>query len=422
MTVMTTRFVGRIVVTLLLSLTSITGAAIIHGDHQQAAVRDAFPTAARQGSAVIRSTPPSKMRDQNVQRQDRTSTSTNNVRRLANYYYNNNNNQYNNNTNSIDWSTVGLDISKFSVRYMGCWSAATYNAASVLQAQRYAVFRLCPSFYCNPYSVTGCDTDYGEYAVNLDTYLQAIASYNEDRTTVFCQYCSICNTTNNATIYDGNLCNLQACKNAANVCNATSSSVSVTDYLNCTAVVSKTNNNTYYLGPYCDDISYAVTVDVYSDSDCTNYIGDQVTVSDVLNVTFQPYAVNYLSKTCVTCQESALPWQMTASERSEDNGVSEICEVLYEDSVKCNAHYLLQDFAKNDFSYNDSTACNFIQNLINGPYNATLNASNSKSQADNLKMASSARRSPVPLWYNMVFGWTSSSMLLLACASMLDWV
>jgi hypothetical protein len=340
------------VVTLLLSLTVIVG-VVANDGRQQEVARHAFLSAARQGSVAI-STP--KLRDNELQRRARRNSNNRNLfpnaRQLSNYYYNNNNNnnQNNNNNNnnanqnskeSIDWSTIGFDITQYSVRYMGCSSVLSYSdelaksdATTVLQAHRYAVFRLCPSFYCNPYSLTGCDSDYGEYAVDLDTYLQAIATYDDEVITTYCEYCSVCNVTNST--YNGNTCNSSACKNATGVCAKSSATYSASEYFSCTAVVSKTDGKTYYLGPHCGGDSYSISVDVYSDSYCTNYVGNKVTVSDVLDGTLNQNSLDYLPKKCVTCKESTNPWQVVASDSSESDGVSEICEVLYEDSARCN--------------------------------------------------------------------------------------
>ena len=58
-----------------------------------------------------------------------------------------------------EWQNFGFDITEYSIKYSGCSTVKSYSdelaatyASTVLAANRFVIFRLCPSFYCNKYS------------------------------------------------------------------------------------------------------------------------------------------------------------------------------------------------------------------------------------------------------------------------------
>jgi hypothetical protein len=129
-------------------------------------------------------------------------------RSLAN---NNNNGNYNGNANanengmywydqSMDEEGFGFDITSYSVKYTQCATVLTYsdelaedeNSDTVLAAERFALFRLCPKDQCSSFSGNGCGRNYGEYLVSLDQFLTSMLEYQETRVSGYCQYCQKC--------------------------------------------------------------------------------------------------------------------------------------------------------------------------------------------------------------------------------------
>jgi hypothetical protein len=132
-------------------------------------------------------------------------------RSLANNNNNNNNNNNANNNNgnqasnywydqSMNQDGVGFDITNYSVKYTQCATVLTYSdelaedesSDTVLAAERFALFRLCPKDQCSSFSANGCGRNYGEYIVALDQFLMSMLEYQESRVTGYCQYCQNC--------------------------------------------------------------------------------------------------------------------------------------------------------------------------------------------------------------------------------------
>jgi hypothetical protein len=94
-------------------------------------------------------------------------------------------------------SDAYFDMTTFAFKYAGCAAIREYdeqyaqNGTPFTQAN-YAVFRLCPGDSCNKYSMTGCGKNYGEYVVEMSTYLEAIMGYYTGRYDEFCDYCQPC--------------------------------------------------------------------------------------------------------------------------------------------------------------------------------------------------------------------------------------
>jgi len=91
-----------------------------------------------------------------------------------------------------------FDLTARSFKYSGCAAIKSFdsdNAANTgvpMSVQTYAVFRLCPENSCNKYSLTGCGKNYGEYVVEMSTYLEFMLDFYEDHYGAYCDYCYSC--------------------------------------------------------------------------------------------------------------------------------------------------------------------------------------------------------------------------------------
>jgi len=96
----------------------------------------------------------------------------------------------------------GFDIDNYALKYTGCHVAKGYNEnvaedenfETVLGADTYVTFRLCPEDTCNANQdyLYGCSSNYGEYMVSLDEYVEALVAYKEEKKYTFCEYCETC--------------------------------------------------------------------------------------------------------------------------------------------------------------------------------------------------------------------------------------
>lgn len=61
-------------------------------------------------------------------------------------------------------------------------------------------------------------------------------------------------------------------------------------------------DDNYYIGPHCNSDGYTITLGVYSDEYCDNFIGDQVSLYDILGYDIDE-DFDFFPQECVTCEE-----------------------------------------------------------------------------------------------------------------------
>jgi hypothetical protein len=167
----------------------------------------------------------------------------------------------------------------------------------------------------------GCQSNYGEYMVELTDYLQMMLEFQEERFQTYCSYCKDCmynvyqvwlkNGGNNrklsyeefknsdereqierelgGDIYGGqangkyyNVCpEYDTCTEYKNLCDNNSIDEHLTEYFTCTAV-QKNNGVQAYVGPHCAKDGFTVTLGVFSDEYCNDYIGNSVDIANFI--------------------------------------------------------------------------------------------------------------------------------------------
>lgn len=248
-----------------------------------------------------------------------------------------------------------LDLTQFALKYVGCSSINTWSddvaqdadAGSVFSMERFVIFRLCPSEYCGSYGRYGCDSGYGEYMVQMEDYLNIMADYHYDRFQTYCETCTDCMEAdavaygNDADAYgddgagddgaygdDNNRRRLadddgyadgddagddagdnaeyqcqysKACKNYKSACQYYEDlqADEHEEFFECTAV--QNNDDVVYLGPHCNSDGSTISIGVYADAYCTQYIGEKVDVEDYTGMDFTGFSDFFSSSSCVSC-------------------------------------------------------------------------------------------------------------------------
>jgi hypothetical protein len=90
-----------------------------------------------------------------------------------------------------------FDLTARAFKYSGCAAIKAFDSEGVadgvpMTVDTYAVFRLCPEDTCNKYSLTGCGKNYGEYVVEMSTYLEFMLDFYADHYGAYCDYCYSC--------------------------------------------------------------------------------------------------------------------------------------------------------------------------------------------------------------------------------------
>ena len=242
------------------------------------------------------------------------------------------------------YEQFGFDVTQYSIKYTGCSSVMTYSdemaeqedVDTVLENKRFVIFRMCPSKYCNKYSVNGCSYDYGEYLIAMDDYLEAYSEYMEQKQEDFCEYCRPCMEADEEAAQnddgnggrrlndaqeeeEGEQCDEDVCQDYS-MCvedeevdddaarqQQEQENIEIREFFECMAVEygdDDANDQQYYIAPHCGSDGYTISIGVYADETCSTWIGDSMSVEDVLG--FEPdfsEIENYFPQECLSCLE-----------------------------------------------------------------------------------------------------------------------
>lgn len=301
-----------------------------------------------------------------------------------------------------------IDISGYEIRFQQCQFVKTFSDElaekgddydTVLETQRFAIFRLCPSGTC-----TSCTTAYGEYLVDLDSYLEATVQYFQEVQE------NMCNACEETCQQDGDNADAEAedggrrlqytvdCDTCVDECDKIENMedngyIDATEFLECQMVYDPEDDSiaALYAGPMCASSGTKIKIGVFLDEFCAIH-DDSKDVENYL-VDGDGYAMKlshallkntYATDTCISCTEV----NDNENDNADGDEVAEVCEQLYEAAAKCEAsHGFESGYAKYNGYENqiaqEELVCDFMSSLVAGTYDESgeivLSGSNSKS-------------------------------------------
>ena len=345
----------------------------------------------------------------------------------------------------------GFDATQYSVSYLRCAEvrqfddelAATEDTPDVFTTEHFAIFRFCPAQTCNGgykdnvsyNSAMGyttntsnqellgargeyCQSNYGEYMLTIEEYLQIMADYHADRFEAYCEYCEECmylvyqkwmqsmnaggrdlSEISEAEVwmeelhqnarkldYTSACPEYETCQYYKNLCKQ-GIDEDVEAYFECAEAENQYNGMTAYIGPHCSkEDGYTIQLGVYSDAYCNRYVGDYVTAylgqeyaADPLQEYYHPQ-----EQVCIPCKASDRMYEPMTEEYASANydenanaydpdaSVNELCEQLYSVSARCDQHYRSYT-SKNARSKYYSVeqmklSCDFIDSVVVGNF------------------------------------------------------
>ncbi|GKY93940.1 hypothetical protein MPSEU_000360900 [Mayamaea pseudoterrestris] len=93
-----------------------------------------------------------------------------------------------------------IDLTKYAFKYIGCSNVHTWSddqavsSESPFRLDKFVVFRLCEASSCSTYNKWGCNYNYGEYLVPMETYLELMHLHHVSQFGYYCRICSQCMT------------------------------------------------------------------------------------------------------------------------------------------------------------------------------------------------------------------------------------
>ena len=206
--------------------------------------------------------------------------------------------------------------------------------------QRLVRFRLCPAGTCSAGVTNGCDSNYGDYVVDMETYVGAYLSQMQN------QY------------MNGG----QANNGQRELSNSNSYNINFEDYMTCAAMDNGNNNNnrelannnnqnayyynqdsSYYVGPYCAEQGGEIRLGVFVDDTCSVFADDGAEMFKTYHNGMElPYSQkSMVSLKCMSC--------------GGYGEVNEMCDTIYKVAGKCES--------KMSVYYPNESACSYIEGI-----------------------------------------------------------
>jgi len=428
-------------------------AAVRQFDDELAANEDSTSVFSTNSFAVFRFCPSSTCEGV---RPDETEEQWQAAQEEYNEDYNNGNNQY----NQYAWEE--------SESYQS--QPVQYNGQVITQGE----FDLLSVMGANG---DGCQNNYGEYMLELEDYLAIMVDYHEERFEKYCETCEDCmyevyqewiqngaqeynnrklKAKSDATWQDDlqsedfkkaterelggfdayHICpEYDTCRYYKDSCDHGVDD-SLSRYFECVEVETS-NGQEVWIGPHCASDGITITLGVYGDEYCNEFIGNGVNIANILGYVLEGdelanfvtgslsdvipaeaiqaqklrYSQNYdadlaeyytpIDQMCIPCMASRQPYEERgqgvydyADNSSDgDNEINELCENLYQVSARCDKHYRSYSTMASLAAYAEAVAredlsCEFIDSIVMGNYDEfgfingdTLNNYNSEAKS-----------------------------------------
>jgi|AntRauTorckE5430_2_1112549.scaffolds.fasta_scaffold00486_8 hypothetical protein len=240
-------------------------------------------------------------------------------------------------------SAVMDSLADFSVKYAGCTSLTSFTPSDEdgsypFNNQNFVTYRLCPSDSCADDSWNGCKSEYGEYLMNLDDFLQIQQDYIDEEYEYYCTFCRYCIYFDTYLSEDGQGCTqTDACEDYQDYCSDEARSqmeeeaeFSLEDFFECKEIsiwggddgdgyydddvtvaddiqfddkydVYFKNQGKAYVGTHCNE--GIIEIGLFADDQCIQYVGNQIDFFNATGYEVEASVVQemYVPDGCLAC-------------------------------------------------------------------------------------------------------------------------
>ena len=272
----------------------------------------------------------------------------------------------NNNDDQGVQNNNGFDLSQYSIQFEQCQTTKQYDynggdGNSVLSTKRFVIFRLCPDSSCS---------NYGEYLIDIDSYLEATVDHMAAVQEQYCEECYACvGVDDDATCgeVDVNTC-YSKCQNIDNM--ETNGYVDAVEYTQCGKVYYNQNTGvSYYAGAMCSSSGTKIKIGLFADAKCS-VLADADNIDHYIkNENGYNVKLSYhLLKQTFSGNENGY-----VANCYQDGAVSDMCQALYEEAGKCESVHGFSGMTNDDENYssqisNEQQVCEFISKIRAGHY------------------------------------------------------
>lgn len=248
-----------------------------------------------------------------------------------------------------------------------------------LYKKRLVRFRLCPTDSCSRNDAGGCDSEYGDYIVDLETYLNAYYMSKWEAAEQECgqyieNYCSCQNNGDDG--FNEAECQYQCIVDAEmSQCYQYMEDMmyqenfQIQQYMQCAQFQYNNNNNRkleeeqqqaeYFVGPLCAEQGGAINLGMFSDDTCSTPIEDNTNGASTFK-SMTGFELPYSEKSIVGAD--CLSCVQVDENQNDNNGnnqaqISEACQQTYMNAGKCESQLT------GTVSYPNENACTYIEGI-----------------------------------------------------------
>jgi len=299
-----------------------------------------------------------------------------------------------------------VDLTGYSIKFEKCQFVKQYDAEegggeendSILSTKRFVIFRLCPDSSCS-----SCNYNYGEYLIDMETYLEATLEFKNEQQENYCQTCNQCvewaaeeaenddqngNDEENDEAWKCQNINTNSCyEECQNIENMEENGyMDASEFVECQQLDYEDNyGNQFFAGAMCASSGTRIKIGIFTDEDCSNYdssleVENYLQNGDGYNMKLSYHLLKqtFASDECVaSClQEDEDQNQQNDDEDEKEPETAEVCENLYEAAGKCEKNHGFESQIVNYENYdnqvrNEELVCDFISSLQAGHYDQT---------------------------------------------------
>lgn len=238
-------------------------------------------------------------------------------------------------------------IGDYAIKFQNCNSVTEWNGDEKVISRNLVRFRLCPLNSCSSSTTSGCYSKYGDYVVDLSTfvyyYMQAQSNANDD----IKDYCkNDCDGDNNYdTCYEKCFDTMGGYSMVAST-SGNAYDLDATEFAQCNQF-----DQYFYMAPYCSEDGTMVHLGLYKDDQCTVASSCDESCFYNMNGYALPYAsTSMISNNCLSCAQNTI-W-----ENNGNNNARKECGKIYSNAGKCETKLY-------SIAYPNESACNFIEGL-----------------------------------------------------------
>lgn len=272
------------------------------------------------------------------------------------------------NAEEEEWDGNNDWVAGYSVKFQGCVNIKQWNDEAddeedvKIQTKSLVRFRMCPSDTCSATKAAGCTSGYGDYVIDMATFMEAHIEAVRQIDEVECENFvnAQCNCEDDDDKDDGfdrdyceydcyNDAEMYQCieRNPYNDDEQDEDQFEIEDYMECKEIEVPQDERRrledngeeeevqYFVGPYCGSQGGEIFLGLFTDDTCTE-MAEEVTFKSLMGYDL-PYSdpTSLVSAKCISCIEPVRDEEQNDGDQADEDNILESCENLYMGAGKC---------------------------------------------------------------------------------------